>query len=66
MVLGKDVAYGVELYTSRSRETAFAPGTEAYRLRCIPLKVPAAGLRSTVIIVDRSGTGRCSIFLFYL
>ncbi len=43
MVLGKDVAYGVELYTSRSRETAFTPGTKAYRLRCIPLKAPARG-----------------------
>ena len=41
MVLGKDVAYGVELYNSRSRETVFSPGTKAYRLRCIPLK--AAG-----------------------
>jgi len=41
MVLGKDVAYGVELYDSRSRETVFAPGTKAYRLRCIPLRAPA-------------------------
>jgi hypothetical protein len=41
MVLGKDVAYGVELYASRSRETVFKPGAKAYRLRCIPLKVPA-------------------------
>jgi hypothetical protein len=43
MVLGKDVAYGVELYDSRSRETVFAPGTKAYRLRCIPLRPPARG-----------------------
>ena len=40
MVLGEDVAYGVELYGSRSRETVFKPGTKAYRLRCIPLKAP--------------------------
>jgi outer membrane protein assembly factor BamB len=37
MVLGEDVAYGVELYDSRSRETVFKPGSQAYRLRCIPL-----------------------------
>jgi outer membrane protein assembly factor BamB len=43
MVLGKEnVAYGVEVYDSRSRETVFAPGTKAYRLRCIPLKAPAS------------------------
>jgi len=41
MVLGKDVAYGVEVYASRSRETVFMPGARAYRLMCIPLKVPA-------------------------
>ena len=41
MVLGKDVAYGMELFHTRSRETAFAPGTKAYRLKCIPLKAPA-------------------------
>jgi len=41
MVLGKDVAYGVEVYPSFSRETVFRPGTKAYRLMCIPLKVPA-------------------------
>jgi outer membrane protein assembly factor BamB len=38
MVLGKDVAYGVEVYASRSRETVFMPSAKAYRLRCIPLK----------------------------
>ncbi|MHC4626250.1 MAG: outer membrane protein assembly factor BamB family protein [Planctomycetota bacterium] len=43
MVLGKDVAYGVEVYPSRSRETVFMPGAKAYRLRCIPLKAPTGG-----------------------
>jgi outer membrane protein assembly factor BamB len=43
MVLGKDVAYGMELYGSRSRETVFRPGANVYRLTCIPLKAPAAG-----------------------
>ncbi|MFQ5811552.1 MAG: PQQ-binding-like beta-propeller repeat protein, partial [Armatimonadota bacterium] len=38
MVLGKDVAYGVEVYASRSRETVFPPGANVYRLRCLPLK----------------------------
>jgi len=42
MVLGKDVAYGVEVYASRSREMVFTPGAGVYRLSCIPLKVPAA------------------------
>ncbi len=41
MVLGDDVAYGAEVYASRSRETVFMPGGNAYRLRCIPLKAPA-------------------------
>ena len=41
MVLGEDVAYGVELYASRSRETVFRPGSKAYRLRCIALSAPA-------------------------
>ncbi len=40
MVLGEDVAYGMEVYDSRSRETVFTPGEKAYRLRCIPLKKP--------------------------
>ncbi len=43
MVLGKDVAYGVEVYDSRSRETGFSPGAMAYRLRCIPLKATTRG-----------------------
>lgn len=38
MVLGTDVAYGVELYSSRGRDTVFTPGGGAYRLRCMPLK----------------------------
>jgi outer membrane protein assembly factor BamB/SAM-dependent methyltransferase len=45
MVLGKDVAYGVEVYPSRSRETVFRPGAKAYRLRCIPLKASAGRSR---------------------
>ena len=40
MVLGKDVAYGVEVYESRSRETVFRPGANVYRLQCISLKAP--------------------------
>jgi len=41
MVLGKDVAYGVELYPSRSRETVFQPAAGKYRLVCYSLKPPA-------------------------
>jgi hypothetical protein len=40
MVLGKDVAYGMEVYASRSRETVFKPGANPYRLRSLPLKRP--------------------------
>ena len=40
---GNTVAYGMEVYTSRSRETVFRPGVKAYRLMCIPLKEPAGG-----------------------
>jgi len=43
MVLGEDVAYGAEVYESRSRETVFRPGGNVYRLQCISLKPPAAG-----------------------
>ena len=43
MVLGKDVVYGMELFPSRSRETVFKPGSNPYRLRCLPLK-PQDGL----------------------
>jgi hypothetical protein len=43
MILGNDAAYGVEVYDSRSRETVFKPGANAYRLRCIALKPPAGG-----------------------
>jgi len=39
MVLGDEVAYGVEVYASRSREVVFKPGGNAYRLRCLPLTV---------------------------
>jgi len=39
MALGDGVAYGVEVYPSRSRETVFLPGTKPYRLRCLPLKM---------------------------
>jgi len=50
MVLGDDVAYGVEVFDSRSRETVFTPGANAYRLQCISLKAPstrsASGLRA--------------------
>jgi len=42
MVLGKDVAYGVEIYGSRSRETVFRPGASNYRLVCHALKAPRA------------------------
>jgi len=41
MVLGRDVAYGTEVYESRSRETVFKPGANVYRLQCISLKPPA-------------------------
>ncbi len=43
MVLGDGVAYGMEVYNSRSRETVFRPGTRAYRLRCVPLTMPSGG-----------------------
>jgi outer membrane protein assembly factor BamB len=42
MVLGDGVAYGAEVYASRSRETVFKPGAGAYRLRCVPLKITPA------------------------
>ncbi len=41
MVLGDNAAYGVEVFDSRSRETVFTPGANAYRLQCISLDVPA-------------------------
>jgi len=38
MVLGDEVAYGMELYGSRSRETVFTPGAHQYRLVCLSLR----------------------------
>jgi len=35
MVLGDGVAFGVEPFTSRSRDVLFLPGKSAYRLRCL-------------------------------
>ncbi len=42
MVLGQDVAYGVEIYPGRSRETVFTPGAQGYRLTCYSLTESAA------------------------
>ena len=42
MVMGKDAAYGVEIYPSRGRETVFKPAAQGYRLTCCSLSlVPA-------------------------
>ena len=41
MVLGKDVAYGMELYSSRGADAVFRPGSRAYRLMCIPITAPS-------------------------
>jgi outer membrane protein assembly factor BamB len=71
MVLGKDVgshfantsqngnpvAYGVEVYASRSRETVFKPGIGAYRLKCIPLKAPTGGLSGKQATAKRRKQG---------
>jgi outer membrane protein assembly factor BamB len=57
MVLGKDVAYGVEVYASRSRETVFMPGAKAYRLMCIPLKVPTSRLKDRQTAIKRRQEG---------
>ncbi|NIM51449.1 MAG: PQQ-binding-like beta-propeller repeat protein, partial [Gemmatimonadales bacterium] len=57
MVLGKDVAYGVEVYASRSRETVFRPGAKAYRLRCISLKAPKGGSSSKQAAARRRRQG---------
>jgi outer membrane protein assembly factor BamB len=57
MVLGKDVAYGVEVYASRSRETVFRPGSKAYRLRCFSLKAPAGGSSSKQATAKRRRQG---------
>jgi hypothetical protein len=35
LVLGQGVAYGVEPFTSRSRDVVMQPGRHAYRLRCL-------------------------------
>ncbi|MHC4399668.1 MAG: outer membrane protein assembly factor BamB family protein [Planctomycetota bacterium] len=37
MVLGQGVAFGVEPFTSRSRDVLFLPGKDAYRLRAISI-----------------------------
>jgi len=42
MVLGDDVAYGVEIYPANGRETVFKPGAKGYRLTCFSLTKQAA------------------------
>ena len=42
MVMGKDAAYGVEIYPGKSRETVFKPAAEGYRLTCYSLSGAAA------------------------
>jgi hypothetical protein len=58
MVLGDDVAYGMEVYASRSRETVFTPGANAYRLICIPLKGAAGALSEKQATGKRSQKGQ--------
>ena len=57
MVLGKNVAYGVEVYDSRSRDTVFSPGAMNYRLKCIPLKTTArsAWVKQTISKLRQKG-----------
>jgi hypothetical protein len=43
MVLGKDVAYGVEVYNERNRDILAKPGVQAYRLKCFALNAEAQG-----------------------
>jgi outer membrane protein assembly factor BamB len=57
MILGKDVAYGVEVYASRSRETVFMPGAKTYRLRCIPLKGSIGNLSGNQATAKRRRQG---------
>ncbi len=42
MVLGEGVAYGLEPFTSRSRDVVFQPGSGAYRIRCLAIGSPAS------------------------
>ncbi len=56
MVLGKDVAYGVEVYDGRSRETVFSPGKKAYRLGAISLQVPAANRKQAAAKARQQGS----------
>ncbi|MFV1968103.1 MAG: PQQ-binding-like beta-propeller repeat protein, partial [Pirellulaceae bacterium] len=43
MVLGDGVSFGVEPFTSRSRDVLFQPGSQAYRLRCLAIRATADG-----------------------
>lgn len=38
MVLGEDVAFGVEMYEQRNRDYVFTPGEKPYNLKCMPIK----------------------------
>ena len=40
MVRGKDVVFGLELYSNRGRETVFKSASKAYSLVCYSLKAP--------------------------
>ncbi len=43
MALGEEVAYGMEVFGSRSRDSVFKPGAGNYRLRCMPLAIDRKG-----------------------
>jgi hypothetical protein len=46
IVLGNEVAYGIEVYPASGRDTLFRAGANSYRLTCIPLRVAPADRRS--------------------
>jgi len=46
-VVGLTHRHGMEVYDSRSRETVFRPGANAYRLTCMALKPPAGAKKQT-------------------
>ncbi|MDP6635777.1 MAG: PQQ-binding-like beta-propeller repeat protein [Phycisphaerae bacterium] len=58
MVLGEDVVYAMELYSSRSRETVFKPASKAYRLVCYPTKAPARPAKTKVVKSKRPKSKR--------
>jgi outer membrane protein assembly factor BamB len=58
MVTADDVAYGVEVYSGKGRDTVFKPGAQGYRLACYSLTQSASAVDNRPKRRGKTKTGR--------